>query len=131
MTTESKRCSRCQTIKPIEAFHLNRSRSMGRSCTCKECHNHHLAIIRRLHNEHKVPEDHTCPICNRSADLLVGPTDRTQTPWRLDHDAGTGDFRGFLCDPCNLGLGKFGDSTERLFNAMMYLISNASHEASE
>ena len=127
MTTNSKRCSRCKTIKPIEAFHLNRSRSMGRACTCKECHNYHLAIIRRLHSEHQVSDGHLCPICWRSADQVTTPSSRTKTPWRLDHDNESELFGGFLCDGCNTGLGKFGESPERLMNAMVYLLDNASH----
>ena len=27
----------------------------------------------------------------------------------IDHDPITKDFRGYLCDDCNLGLGKLGD----------------------
>ena len=121
MTVAEKRCNRCGEIKPIEEFGLNRSKSLGRQCACRECDRNHLAVIRQLHREHKVPEDHCCPICGKTAEELHSPSSRTKTPWRLDHDDATGQFRGFLCDRCNTGLGKFGDDPGLLGRAISYL----------
>lgn len=39
----------------------------------------------------------------------------------LDHDHLTGKIRGWLCQPCNTALGKFGDNVEGLLNAIAYL----------
>jgi hypothetical protein len=39
----------------------------------------------------------------------------------LDHCHSTGQFRGWLCDNCNLGIGKLGDSVEALQRALEYL----------
>lgn len=39
----------------------------------------------------------------------------------VDHDHNTGVIRGLLCDPCNLGLGKFGDSLALIQKAIVYL----------
>ena len=49
---------------------------------------------------------------------------RTKNPFRLDHNHGTGEFRGFLCDSCNTGLGKFKDDPELLNRAINYLSVN-------
>ena len=39
----------------------------------------------------------------------------------LDHDHKTGDFRGYLCHPCNTGLDLFEDSPTRLQAGIAYL----------
>lgn len=64
----------------------------------------------------------------------------TRTPgfknkgWHVDHDhrccPGTKNscgecVRGILCGPCNVGLGHFGDSVERLQAAISYLARDA------
>lgn len=52
-----------------------------------------------------------CPICGRANRLLV---------W--DHDHKTEEFRGWVCSPCNLGLGMFGDKPAVLLHAIEYLL---------
>ncbi len=55
-----------------------------------------------------------CAIC------LQAPSGRFKK-LSTDHDHVTGDVRGLLCSPCNLGLGSFRDNTERLRKAAAYL----------
>jgi hypothetical protein len=38
-----------------------------------------------------------------------------------DHDYETNAFRGWICDDCNLGLGKIGDTLEAARNLVKYL----------
>lgn len=39
----------------------------------------------------------------------------------VDHDHDSGVIRGLLCKRCNVGLGNFGESAERLLSAIKYL----------
>lgn len=41
--------------------------------------------------------------------------------WCVDHDHATGKIRAILCHGCNVGLGAFKDSPERLTLAQQYL----------
>lgn len=50
-----------------------------------------------------------CPICLVDGALV------------LDHDHATGAIRGWLCDPCNRGLGILGDTREAIERLLRYL----------
>ena len=39
----------------------------------------------------------------------------------LDHDHTTGEFRGWLCTPCNSALGRLGDTVEAIERVLDYL----------
>lgn len=57
-----------------------------------------------------------CAICGR-----VPEGDSAYPRLCVDHEHGTGVIRGLLCDPCNRGLGDFGDNAEWLRRAAAYL----------
>lgn len=61
-----------------------------------------------------------CEICEQLTDFhrVSGVT---KTKLCIDHDHTTGEFRGLLCWTCNVGLGKFKDSTDLLARAINYL----------
>lgn len=51
-----------------------------------------------------------CAICGATVEIL-----------HIDHCHRSGEVRGLLCPPCNLGLGNFGDDTARMLRAIAYL----------
>jgi len=57
------------------------------------------------------PYPTACEICGQA----------TQKALHLDHDHITGAFRGWLCGPCNLGIGSFRDNSDLLVSAARYI----------
>lgn len=78
---------------------------------CKECSNTKRKILNGLHKKNNYPNsDYRCPLCGEDS-----------RKWYLDHDWKTGEFRAWLCNSCNIGLGAFKDDTDLLKKAIDYL----------
>ncbi len=56
-----------------------------------------------------------CPICHQKT--IPGITSRVV----LDHNHDTGKARGWICDRCNTGIGRFRDDIKILEKAIEYL----------
>lgn len=94
------------------------------STYCRACKTEQGRVRRRLRADHTCPDDHMCEICGKSETELpdvFGHGGKIKSKWRLDHCHNSGMFRGFLCDNCNIGLGKFMDSPDLMKNAIAYL----------
>jgi hypothetical protein len=79
---------------------------------CKECGKQHakeVAAIRKI----APPRPDNCQCCGKFDPKLF-----------LDH-SGT-EFRGWLCNACNAGIGSLGDNLEGLTKAINYLSTNGS-----
>ena len=57
----------------------------------------------------------TCPVCTKTS--IVGISKIV-----LDHNHDNGFVRGWICESCNTGLGRFDDDPEIVFNAVEYLM---------
>jgi hypothetical protein len=64
-------------------------------------------------------QDDCCAICGRPETARVRGGGERQLA--VDHDHESGAIRGLLCHSCNIGLGYFGESAERLDFAASYL----------
>ena len=122
---ERKICDRCFEIKftRIE-FENNRIKKGGKITkrpSCRDC--------RKIKNGLNIPIKHktewmkkkpklgeifTCPICTKKS--LGGVSKHV-----LDHNHHTGQIRGFLCESCNTGIGRFDDNVELVKNAINWL----------
>jgi hypothetical protein len=120
-STEKKKCSCCKQMLPYDHFGKNKSKSLGLACTCKKCLKESRDVLSVLHKKNKLPKDYCCAICNRSKDQLYTGSKRSEQPFRLDHCKKTGNFRGWICDSCNTGLGKFSENVDVLYKAWEYL----------
>jgi hypothetical protein len=107
-------CKRCGEQREESDFSLcaRTSRGVYRRATCRFCVAADDAQRRRL-AKHVGPPASAREICRRE-----GPTE-------LDHDHTTGAFRGWICRPCNLGLGKLGDDVAGVRRAIAYLLRSS------
>ena len=109
---EVKTCKKCNTAKPVTEFRLYR-RATGdrdsRDSKCKRCSKEQNDVADRLRK--------TAPIYQGLCECCSKPVDRPV----LDHCHTTESFRGWLCAPCNLGIGTLGDTIQDVTNALQYL----------
>lgn len=77
---------------------------------CKKCHLEQKAIIRRYKIKYSPPLDSKCDCCGKIERLVC------------DHSHGSKkEFRGWLCNKCNVGIGYLGDTIDDVKNALSYL----------
>lgn len=134
-----KTCNRCGKTKTLDSFHTYRNNELR--SYCKSCHNEYNKQWRkrnkRKHSEQNLKhqlrwklkniynatiEDYEY-IVNRSGGLCE--ICKKETKLYIDHDHITGKLRGMICNSCNLGLGKLGDSVKALELALEYLKRNS------
>ena len=117
----TKKCIKCGDYKPLSCF-ATRSKAtkhllnVERRNECDACRKVEGRILNKIKKDiTKPPADYRCPICNRSKEQL------NKRGFVCDHDHIKKTFRGWICDDCNGGLGKFHDDPERLIAAAEYL----------
>ncbi len=129
---ETKTCVTCGGEKPLDDFYPRRR-------SCKSCVREHQRRFRnaqpdynRAHNLQKrygisVDEYKTllanhnfaCAICKVEIPDALGYKGKGSGV--VDHNHETGDVRGILCSKCNLVLGHARESTDILYQAIVYL----------
>lgn len=120
----TKVCSGCGVSKPAttEFFHYDERYRMNLRSECKECRairsrfdtiKRKYGLSREEYTDLLESQGGVCAICAK------GPT--VYDYLSVDHNHDTGEVRGLLCHPCNAGIGKLGDSIQRLRAAISYL----------
>jgi hypothetical protein len=109
---EVKTCKKCLVSKPVTEYRLYR-RATGdresRDSKCKSCSKKQNDVATALRKTAPAYKG-SCECCGKA---LPDPV--------LDHCHDTETFRGWLCAPCNLGIGTLGDTIQDVTNALHYL----------
>lgn len=103
---ETKTCRDCGEEKPLDEFEPNRKfhdkdnpdGRILRRPSCRDCRSTKKPMSQSEAKYWKRPVTFECPICLYEYDGSYA---------RLDHCHETGTIRGWLCDNCNTGFGKY------------------------
>ena len=109
-------CRRCRkTLTEDHFYRFMRDGKPKLSSMCKECkRGYWRGYGKAAKGAGTRPDRCDCCGCDEIEVLRRGK-------WALDHDHETESFRGWLCKNCNVGIGLFGESIERLQQAIDYL----------
>ncbi|MEZ4200620.1 MAG: endonuclease VII domain-containing protein [Candidatus Paceibacterota bacterium] len=119
-----KICNVCHKLKDTEEFEYNQTGINNRKIrrpTCKDCRkvmtgtNMSSADRKKWRESKPEREPFECPICGKRT--IAGITSKVV----LEHDHKTGNIRGWVCDSCNTGLGRFKDDRMLLEKAIKFL----------
>jgi Zn ribbon nucleic-acid-binding protein len=126
-TVESKKCIKCGVIKTFDHFSprsgINKKNDIRNDCD--DCRKKSSKVVKKLKEEHPLPniDTYRCAICEKNRNEIQGFKSNSikKHPFVLDHNHETGEFRGWICDYCNVGLSRFFDNADILKKAIKYL----------
>jgi hypothetical protein len=119
---KSKKCIKCDIVKPVSEFHTHNTGGIGGYDTrCKQCKSHSSALLYELKKQFPKPENAVCDCCGKSGNETHGK--RKFDGLVMDHCHDTNKFRGWICQSCNRGIGCLGDNIDGLKMAIKYLES--------
>lgn len=108
-TIQTKNCVWCHEDKPLDQFPRHAGRKDNLDTRCRLCIKQNSTVTAQL-KKFAPPKPDVCDCCGQAP-----------VKWHLDHDHDTLQFRGWLCEPCNTGIGTLGDTIEGLQKALEYL----------
>ena len=127
-----RRCTKCNELKDITSFPYREASRKARRKECRECNNESATLLKKLKIENPFPKakNYKCPCCLKTEKEIRstgGWPDRTI--WVLDHNHTTKKFRGWICNNCNVAIGRFADSVTSLQKAIKYLKGNKNEKS--
>lgn len=105
-----KICVYCKKRKNPKSFPKHKLRLDKLDTRCRQCLKIEAKVRSKLHKK-APPKPEVCECCQA-----------VPKKWRLDHDHETHAFRGWVCEPCNFGMGQLGDNIPGLIKALNYLL---------
>jgi len=128
-TTEFKEesifCKKCKSMQPLSNYGKD-SGSNKLTSSCNSClkrlKKQTAQLLKRIPPP---PENYLCPGCNRDEQTIRNTLRfrkrKAGRVWSLDHDHETGNFRGWICNKCNLAIGNMNDDLEYAKRLVKYL----------
>lgn len=119
-----KICNICHKLLRTTKFAKNQNAKDNRSVrrpSCQECRKHLEGVNVTPTEKNKwqknkpTNEPFECPICAKRT--IAGVTSKVV----LDHNHRTGEVRGWVCDSCNTGIGRFKDDIELIKRAIRFV----------
>jgi len=119
-----KICNVCHKLLDTKLFAKNQNAINNRSVrrpSCNACRRQlegkNASMKDRMGWQKKKPqgEPFICPICQKKT--IAGITSKVV----LDHNHRTGKVRGWVCDSCNTGIGRFKDDIKLIKSAIKFL----------
>lgn len=107
-----KSCSYCNHLKELCDFPKHSHHKDNLDNRCKSCIKEQTKIRNDLRKQAPAKPE-VCECCG------IVPL-----KWCLDHDHSNNTFRGWICDSCNIGIGKLGDNIDGVQKAIKYLMRN-------
>jgi len=119
-----KICNICHKLLDTSKFAKNQNGINNRSVrrpSCSDCRKHlegvNMSAKTKAEWAKKKPQNipFECPICEKRT--IAGVTSKIV----LDHNHRNGEARGWVCDSCNTGIGRFKDDIELINRAIKYI----------
>ena len=111
LTGNTQVCKVCNKEKDLALFPKHAYFKTRVDNRCKACIKKQTKLRNELKKRFSHLKPEVCDCCgNEHHKSLV-----------LDHDHNTLAFRGWICEPCNHGIGKLGDDIAGLEKAIAYL----------
>ena len=109
----TRQCSLCKDFKLLSDFKISNTtpKKIHYKSFCKSCDSK-ISKDRREIRKNAPPQSEQCDLCGKVCKTY------------LDHCHNSLLFRGWLCNECNTGLGKFNEDTNLLKKAITYLNPN-------
>ncbi len=111
LTGDTQVCKVCSKEKDLSLFPRHAYFKTRVDNRCKACIKKQTKLRNELKQRYMHLKPKTCDCCGKEHHKSLV----------LDHDHHTLEFRGWICEPCNHGLGKLGDNIAGLEQALLYL----------
>ena len=115
----TKICRKCGRDLPVTAFRWRGEGTVRKriNIDCKEC----VAADDRIRSKLRKTAPPIPLVCDCCGESPLKPYKSQHKKLCLDHNHKTGEFRGWICDSCNVALSRAGDTTEGVKKLLLYL----------